>query len=346
MLETKVLNKVLFIGTERICHQVAYVLDIKEYVTKESLTSQNYEEYKDGKIYVCEFKKKSKSIVDKSIRNNKDIKYLNDICRQIDKEHFTNRRNYKELIKRDWRRINFFIRLKLKISYLCNFIYYWLQLICFRITGSLKIGRMENGKQKIKHVLALRTIPSQLFLYVLKAPINSNVHCILPETEIQISRLGEVRGCSGLMVNFGNLLYNGELVDIYNSIYARIVKLSSLNGSYCLCNLNGLCPFNRIEEGSKIAKSFFDKLPTIPQSISVAIDKTCNLCCKSCRNKRYVMNKANRFRTSLSAEKLKRSGYLDQTERLVVAVQGEVFYSPYYRQLLETELQREYLYFF
>lgn len=79
----------------------------------------------------------------------------------------------------------------------------------------------------------------------------------------------------------------------------------------------------------------------MPAQITVAIDRTCNLCCKSCRNKRFVMDKLTQTRISLMANKIQQSGYLDKTNKLYVAGQGEVFYSPYYRQLVETKLQRK-----
>jgi len=323
--EVKKYEKKIFIGTERICHQVAYVLDIKEYVTKESLTSQNYEEYKDGKIYVCEFKKKSKSIVDKSIRNNKDIKYLNDICRQIDKEHFTNRRRHKKGLRRQlgswWRYIKFLCRKYMKIIY-------------YRSMQIFRGGVKYSLNKKLLYCLNA----SKLFLYVMNAPVNSNVKCSRIESEILIDKRGFMSCCCSLVVPFGNLLYDGELDEIYNSIYARIIKLSSINKSYCLCDFNNWCPSIVLNQSQKSSHaSVSDKSHTI----QIAIDPTCNLCCKSCRNKHYIMHQKNRIKVNIITNKLIRSGYMDKAEELIMATQGEVFYSPYYRQLLETGLQRE-----
>ena len=53
------------------------------------------------------------------------------------------------------------------------------------------------------------------------------------------------------------------------------------------------------------------------------------------------MSEAEHFKTNLIAQKLMTSGFLDKADTLITAGQGEVFYSPYYRRLLETDLKRK-----
>ena len=338
---TKDFAGVLFVGEERICRQVAYVLNIENYEIVSDLITNNNLKFHDYQIYICQFKHKSKGLIKKKKKKEKNIKHLNNICRLIEKKCAVRKKRNKKNLRNDLYGISFWGSFKLKMNHLFSVIFMRLVLIKHYFRKFFRIGKSCNEIPKLKYLRYLRGIkPSKLFLYVLNAPVNKNVNCNLTETELQITKIGEVRGCSGLVVAFGNLFYDGELLDVYQSIYARIIKLSSLNGSYCLCNLNGWCPYNGSGKENDSNKSFADNL-SVPQAISVGIDQTCNLCCKSCRNKRYTMNEIGQIRTSVCADKLKRSGYLDRTERLVVAVQGEVFYSPYYRQLLETEIQRE-----
>ena len=181
--------------------------------------------------------------------------------------------------------------------------------------------------------------PSRLFLYVLHAPVNGSVQCSLLENHVLINSEGCVCGCCGVQVGFGSLLKDNSLDEIYNRTYARIIKLSSLNQSYCLCDLyQGCSCITLTNENSEKSNLITPKMPEI---IINSIDKTCNLCCKSCRNKHYVMDNKARQKLNIVANKLASSGYLDRTKTLILAGHGEVLYSPYYRQLLDGGLKRE-----
>ncbi len=334
---TKAVKKVLLVGEERICRQVAYVLGFEDYELLDELTEENYLKFKDYEIYVSKFKRKSKKIVAKGLLKNKEIKYLEDICRAIDKEYKANCRKSRQESKQQLRKYPFFAKLKLRVFNFLVFMY-------FRIKGAKTIYHAKRCQyHKIKDLKSLASLrclkPSELFLYVLKAPVNERIECSLIERDLLVSKYGEVRGCCNVMLPFGNLVFNGELNELYNSIYAKIIKLSSLNHSYCLCNLYGWC-HSYLNHTNKPLLGLL-KTQLTPERITVAFDRTCNLCCKSCRNKRFIMDTTSRIRTSLCADKLQQSGFLDKTRTLVVAGHGEVFYSRYYRQLLETNLTRE-----
>ena len=53
------------------------------------------------------------------------------------------------------------------------------------------------------------------------------------------------------------------------------------------------------------------------------------------------MDKISRLKADIVVDKLLSSGYLDQAKSLILSGRGEVFYSPYYRRLLETDLKRK-----
>ena len=53
------------------------------------------------------------------------------------------------------------------------------------------------------------------------------------------------------------------------------------------------------------------------------------------------MDDVSRLKADIVVDKLLSSGYLDQTKNLILSGRGEVFYSPYYRRLLETDLKRK-----
>ncbi len=77
-------EKILLVGDKRICPQVAYVMDWQNYAMVEQLTSTNVAQYRDYKIVVCTFKRKSKNLVKIKTKTLKVI-YLDDVCRLLDR---------------------------------------------------------------------------------------------------------------------------------------------------------------------------------------------------------------------------------------------------------------------
>ena len=260
---TKAAKKVLFVGEERICRQVAYVLGFEDYELADKLTEENYVKYQGYKIYVCEFKRKSKSIVDKVLLKNKEINYLENICREIDKEHKKNRLCYEKKSAK---------MLSIK-SMLYNFLRYcWHNLKAFRTKHYAR--RYLYYKIKNDNIQYLRYLKaSELFLFVLRAPINENINCSILETELQVS-VDDIRACCAVAVPFGSLLEDKTLYEIYDGTYARIIRLSSINHSFCLCNLSNRCKkysINPIKKDIKISCKFTRKIPTF---MALSIDPT------------------------------------------------------------------------
>ncbi|MCM1404671.1 MAG: hypothetical protein NC133_04220 [Prevotella sp.] len=309
------IQEYLFIGPKRICPQIAYVLNFKDYTIVKKITAKNYNQYCNCKILVCDFKRKSRKYVKIGQEVEQlQIQYLDDICRQIDEEYYANhQRHVQENNLQISNAKRNFIRDAIK-NYKCRDYAY-----------------LQDYLRDLK--------PSQLLVYVLYAPIKQNIYCTLFEERMQISANTEVRSCCSAMVPFGYLQRDGELDEIYNSTYARIIKLSSLNRSYCLCNFNRWCQC--CDNNGKIIPNKQWQTSPFPQKMTLAFDKSCNLVCKSCRSKPYVSDDVARQRCELVVKKVLRSGYLELTKTLVLGGNGETFYSPYYRALLTTDLQRE-----
>ncbi|MBO5229464.1 MAG: radical SAM protein, partial [Clostridia bacterium] len=296
-------------------------------------TNENYDQYQDYTIYVCEFKRKSKKLITKIWKSKKDIQYLNDICRRIDKEYLVNRRRHRKELRKQF---SFKTRISIGIYQYLKKCYFIIKNFTTLYAAKCRqYAKVKNNNLKVLQYLKA----SKLFLFVLFAPINENIRCDLLETEMHLFKNDALVGCCSIEFAFGNLLWDGDLDEIYNGTYARIIKLSSLNQSYCLCNFTRQCTrcvSKKEEISTKLLKS-----SRIPKSIAISLDGTCNLCCKSCRNKPYVMSDFDRKKINILTAKLIKSGYLDQTQSLIVAGYGEVFYSPHYRRLLETNLKRK-----
>ncbi len=340
-------QKTLFVGQERICKQIAYVLDIPDYVLAEKLTPQNLEQYRDYQIYVCAFKRKSRKLVAQKLLSETphNVQFLDDICRSIDEAYDANRKRHERennlqheknlpvivnqpVQKPLLRRVVRGMKHPLRASW----------HVVLRIKETVKRHQKTRvRKGSFKYLQQLK--PSELLLYVLRAPVNHQIQCTRLETHLRVYVNGEVTGCCSAIVPFGNLLYDGELDEIYNSTYARIVKLSSLNHSFCLCNFYARCKGYCSRKVSTPTEHW--QTSTLPKYAFLSIDRSCNLCCKACRKKPYVMDHDAQQRITTIVTKLLRSGWLEQIERVELAGSGETFYSPYYRQLLTTDLQRK-----
>ncbi len=345
MTATEKRQRVLFVGSKRICPQIAYVLDIPDYAMAEKLTTQNLEEYRDYQIYVCAFKRKSHGLVKREVlRTATNIQYLDDICRAIDEAYDVNRKRHERendlqnekklpVVNQPtpqplWRRVVRGMKHPLRAA--------WHVVLRVKETAR-RHSKKRVRKGSFNYLQQLK--PSELMLYVLRAKPNKQIQCTSLENKLRISPNYNLVGCCAVLVPFGNLLLDGELDEIYHSTYARIVKLSSLNRSYCLCNLNRWCKGYCSQGNALLTEQW--QTPALPQSITLSFDRSCNLCCKSCRTKPYVLDETERQRIPVITAKLLRSGWLEQVNLLRVATSGEVFYSPYYRQVLTTDLRRQ-----
>ncbi len=342
-------QKTLFVGSKRICQQIAYVLDLRDYTLAEKLTLQNYEQFCAGRIYVCEFKRKSGELVAKEVFCKKatNIYYLEDVCRKLDQEYVENRKRHKNDLR------NFKVALT-ENHYRETFTQRARQLLRAMRDVGLRV-RYHVQKNITKHIIKryryqkqiphqylryLRCLkPSELLLYVLYAEPNPHIQCTRLEANMQFDEGGNIKGCSSVAVPFGNLLYDGEVKEIFHSAYARIVKLSSLNRSHCLCNFHTWC--KGYCSGKPLLPTENWETPMSPKFIFLTFDRSCNLCCKSCRTKPYRMDRKSRQCATVITTKLLRSGVLEQVDALELAGSGETFYSPYYRQVLTTDLQRK-----
>ena len=163
-----------------------------------------------------------------------------------------------------------------------------------------------------------------------------NISCNNIENGCNIDINGNIWGCcpGWIEIPFSNVLRNKEN-DPYDNYTARIIKLSSLNGTYSFCNFNK-CKFNH--ERKLEIKKFQTR--DYPKELTISIDKTCNLKCTSCRKHYYKVSEKKRFKQSLIVEKLKKTGWLDKSV-IIMAGQGEVFYSNIYKEILKSDIKRD-----
>ena len=165
--------------------------------------------------------------------------------------------------------------------------------------------------------------------------------CSFPFTEMNIQLNGDVYTCckDWNPCSIGNI-DDDDLITIWNSERAKMLRNSILDGSYRYCNVN-TCP--AMISGNKsrlITRNAADVLDySRPSKIVLTIDSTCNLVCPSCRSEKLIEQspiqnaRARKILQSLM-DTIFNEPHLDKIY-LTMDGSGEIFFSPVYREFFE-----------
>lgn len=151
--------------------------------------------------------------------------------------------------------------------------------------------------------------------------------------KVNLDYNGDLWGCCPFWVGkpFGNIL---EDESVYDNYFSRIIKLSSLNKTYCFCNLFNCKYYDRKNISEKYNPDL--NVRPYPIQITVAIDRTCNLRCNSCRKQFYIQTEDEKQLLKKITNILMEKDILNKCEKVFIAGQGEVFYSPEYKKILNS----------
>lgn len=162
-----------------------------------------------------------------------------------------------------------------------------------------------------------------------------NFKCYFPFKYVQVQLKGYVYPCCDgwIKKEMGNITFRSPK-KVWNSNLAKLHRLSIINKTYIFCNIN-TCPFMS-KEIKPTNTRFEDLKPTkTPEDVCVAIDTSCNLMCKSCRNKRYNVTKGRHLWALQNlSRKLIKSNWCNKAKKLIMASQGEVLFSKTYKKML------------
>lgn len=293
-------EKYALYGDERICKQLAYILDLNNYIIIKNLSKYN----KKYKIILIKKDNLSKKIIKQNkLKKNKDYYDINYIYNKINKGF---------LNKLTWIKYRYYMN-KHNLINIIHIIRPKINDI--RIINKIPIEFLKTSEMFIKTVNS--------------AP--KNINCNRLEEECNIDSDGYLWGCcpGWIKLAFGNILKEKQP---YNTYMARVIKLSSLNKTYCFCDMYK-CKYNHKNSEEKSLKNL--KTKDYPNELTISIDRSCNLKCNSCRKCFY--NKTSN-QTKIIEDKLIETGWLNKSD-IVLAGQGEVFYSPVYRDLLEKHIK-------
>lgn len=172
---------------------------------------------------------------------------------------------------------------------------------------------------------------ASLFKRVYNAKHRKYCVCDKSLCNCEITHSGDVYLCCSSYINapIGSIKQS-SLHTCWNSTTAKILRLSTLNGTFCFCSKEKCQYVKECVENTPMPKL---KMSDYPIYLNIAIDNSCNLACKSCRKTREFATPQEIEERMLLAEKIENEVW-DKVPYLYIAGNGEAFLSQVYLELL------------
>jgi pyruvate-formate lyase-activating enzyme len=141
--------------------------------------------------------------------------------------------------------------------------------------------------------------------------------------------------------SIGNLLEE-DMHSIWNGEKAKVVRESMTDGSYRYCNAK-TCPAMIAGGGDRIIPkdTFVDPKLEFPKNMAFSVDNTCNLVCPSCRTYKIITLEESAHQRALKILRTAFSSVFKEPHEQPITLTfdgvGEIFFSPVYREIFETE---------
>jgi MoaA/NifB/PqqE/SkfB family radical SAM enzyme len=183
-------------------------------------------------------------------------------------------------------------------------------------------------------------LPSRMLEKTVFDPSCYDLECNTMENHLEILDYGNTRCCCTTFVkpNLGNV-FEKSSSEIWNSILHKILCLSTENKTFSFCDKT-MCPLfvakKSEAEKTKSMKRVYKKMKPAPEVLALGYDASCNLSCSTCRKELHFA-KGEELETVNRITELVEQEYLPQCRFLILAGNGEVFASPAYRRIYESE---------
>lgn len=209
------------------------------------------------------------------------------------------------------------------------------QEIMKQLSGyGLTKGKDFTGYQSILY------LPSRMLQKTIFDPSCYDLECNTMENHLEILDEGNTRCCCTVFVkpNLGNV-FEKNASEIWNSALHRILCLSTENRTYSFCDKT-MCPLfvsrkNVCEKRIQTEKPY-KKMKPAPEILALGYDASCNLSCSTCRKELHFAKGEELEIVNRITELVERE-YLPKCRFLILAGNGEIFASPAYRRIYESE---------
>ena len=173
---------------------------------------------------------------------------------------------------------------------------------------------------------------SELFELIFNSEHGVFSPCNHPTYNAEITKEGYLYPCCSALFSecIGKVEHN-TLYHEWHSTRNRLINLSVNNGTLAFCS-EEKCYYKQRSEQLKFQyKPMF--MSDGPVNLNIAIDESCNYCCRSCRTQRINTKHSLQLQDKQFGEFIEDS-YWNLVPNIFIAGDGEAFYSKLYREML------------
>lgn len=182
-------------------------------------------------------------------------------------------------------------------------------------------------------------LPSNMLRKTIFDKAYYNLKCNTMLNHLEILDRGNTRCCCTTFVqpNLGNILEK-KVSEIWNSDLHKIMCLSTENRTFSFCDKT-MCPLfvAKKQEGTGLYNNdSYKTMEPAPTVLALGYDASCNLSCSTCRKELHFA-KGEELETVNKVTEIIKEKYLPECRFLILAGNGEVFASPAYRNIYESD---------
>lgn len=213
----------------------------------------------------------------------------------------------------------------------------------YDIANQLRGFGLEEGRDFVRYDIFFFR-PSELLKKTIFDQSYISLTCHTMMNTFEAGTDGRVSCCCTAFVEekIGNLVMD-NFTEIWGSWIHKILCLSANNKTYTFCD-SQKCPLlmnkNRCSYDQMDWRGdSYKKMERHPRTLLISIDRSCNLACTSCRNEIIREKNENLQLSMIMADKII-SDILPHTDFWVLAGNGEIFVSPVYKKIYESDASR------
>ncbi|MCI8466528.1 MAG: hypothetical protein HFI63_11870 [Lachnospiraceae bacterium] len=182
------------------------------------------------------------------------------------------------------------------------------------------------------------SLPSLLLRRTIFDRSSYDLDCNTMLNHLEILPEGDTRYCCTTFVQEGsdNILKKDQ-EGLWKSNIHKIMCLSTENKTFSFCD-KSMCPLF-LSKNKKVAlykEEPYKKMTHFPEVLALGYDPSCNLSCSTCRKKLHVAKGEELEHVERITKEIQKN-YLSVCNFLILAGNGEVFFSPAYRKIYESE---------
>lgn len=208
--------------------------------------------------------------------------------------------------------------------------------------GDIRQTLLNQGMKENTDFVSYQKIigrPSEMLRRTIFDRAYYDLECNTMLNHLEIMEGGNTRCCCTTFVKqaLDNILEKGA-ADVWHSKLHKIMCLSTENKTYTFCD-KSMCPLfvaRHNEERDVLDETPYKHMTEFPSVLALGHDSSCNLSCETCRKGLWFARGQELENVNKVTDRIKEE-YLPHSQFLILAGDGEVFASPAYQSIYESE---------